>query len=247
MSHDFVVLDVDRVYKHSPAIPVTTRKTAMTLQTSGGVPSMQFPYRSGAIKALAYRAALISALLALPVSIASAFTLTCTVSGTNGNDLFIVVSDTPDEPGEVAADAVICGRQGNDVLDFQQDSVVNFTGTFYGGKGDDFVDGFDRFDGTFLGGYGDDSMAVLVGQGFFDGGAGNDQLTSLVGGTFKGRSGNDVLMDLSSGSFFAGAGEDQVLMQGGGTYNGGRDTDTLQHICGGTQTSVEVIVSLCPP
>ena len=207
---------------------------------------MHLATRLPATEALAFRAALISALLALPVSVANAATAPCTVTGTHRNDVFIVVADTPDAPGEVAVDAVICGKDGDDVLEAQDPSLAVFTGKFYGGKGNDVVGSFNQFDGTFFGRDGDDRMNGLVGAGLFEGGPGNDQLAFLIGGTFKGGSGNDAILELLfSGSFIAGGGADHVFQQQGGSYHGGLGIDTLETLCGGTQKSVEVIVGIC--
>ena len=57
----------------------------------------------------------------------------CTVFGTSGNDTFVV------GPGSLPADSIICGGKGNDTLNDVGFTFATFSGTFYGGQGDDNV------------------------------------------------------------------------------------------------------------
>ena len=159
-------------------------------------------------------------LMAATVSTVSAAT-DCTVFGTSGNDTFIV------GPGQLPTDSIICGGKGDDTLDDVGFSFVTFSGTFYGGQGDDVVGTIASFSGTFHGGQGNDTL-IFLDIGTFHGGQGNDQATFLLGGPFD-----------------AGRGSDSVVIQHGGTYDGGADSDVLRFDCGGTQVNVESI-DACP-
>ena len=141
----------------------------------------------------------------------------CTVFGTSGNDTFVI------GPGLLPSDSIICGGKGNDTLNDAGFTFVTFSGTFYGGQGDDNVDTFPNFAGTFVGGQGNDSM-VSLDNGTFHGGQGDDRVGFLGGGWFDG-----------------GRGNDSVFEQRGGTYDGGPDSDVLEFDCGGTQLNVETI------
>jgi len=109
----------------------------------------------------------------------------CTVFGTSGNDTFIV------GPGQLPTDAIICGGKGDDTLDDVPFSFVTFSGTFYGGQGNDWMS--DLTGGTFQGGGGDDGVEFFA-SGLFDGGRDNDTVEFQIGGTYRGGPGYDVLV-----------------------------------------------------
>jgi hypothetical protein len=166
--------------------------------------------------------------------------VSCTVSGTRGDDLFATVP----------TGSVVCGFGGNDTVK----GFVN--GTFYGGRGNDVVDNGEAASttpggvaGTFVGGAGNDRTTEVYAGGTFIGGAGNDTVSggnvaNVDDGTFNGGAGDDAV-DTLTGTFDGGPGHDTVDFLFGGTfigdagndlvssgaadgiYNGGTDTDTL--------------------
>ncbi len=188
--------------------------------------------------------------------------VTCTITGTRGDDVF----------GSIPLGAVACGFGGNDTVR----SWVY--GTFYGGNGDDVVDTSNTngsesggVAGTFIGGSGSDRTANVLEQGVFIGGPGNDSVstnssglgsvagtflggagndaaeTVTPGGTFVGGQGNDSVTFLYGGTFLGGSGNDLVSDGGslnGGIYNGGSGTDSLC-LNGGLNSVVNVEIFQC--
>jgi len=77
---------------------------------------------------------------------------------------------------------------------------------------------------------GDDSLGLLDAGDVFLGGAGNDRVSALNGGTFHGGSGRDTVTILTSGTFHGGADDDNVNSLDNGTFNGsaGSDVVTIQ-------------------
>ncbi len=112
----------------------------------------------------------------------------------------------------------IYGSGFNDVLlgyDGQGGSIDDaFTNIFYGGAGDDYLDGRGGDDQLF-GGSGNDTLYGGLGNDLLDGGTGDD---TLVGG-----GGADTLSGGDGRDFFTGIGPGSVIYGG----SGGDDHDTL--------------------
>lgn len=125
------------------------------------------------------------AMLAGPIPVAMAADLPCTVHGTPGDDQWEVAGFDFGVP-EIAADAVVCGGGGNDII--WNNEASTFSGTFYGGKGEDVVG---HLTGTFEGGFGRDFVVELAG-GTFSGGKDADVVQVACGGTFAGGPGGDL-------------------------------------------------------
>ena len=136
--------------------------------------------------------AIAGAVLAGPVPVVTAADLPCTVQGTPGDDIWEVAGFDFGVP-EIAGDAVVCGLGGNDTI--YNNEVFPFSGTFYGGKGDDVVG---LLTGTFEGGPGTDGVVVLAG-GSFSGGKDPDVVQVACSGTFNGGPGAD-LAGISTGA-----------------------------------------------
>ena len=85
---------------------------------------------------------------------------------------------------------------------------------------------------------GNDYVSGSLGLGpgdVFLGGAGDDVLDVLTGGTFHGGDGNDRIGNaFNSGTFNGGAGDDNVFSLTGGTFNGGDGNDTVDYLESGT-------------
>jgi hypothetical protein len=160
---------------------------------------LRLPKPAAAFAAIAIASA---ALLALPGAVALADDLECTVEGTQGDDDFRVGAAL--NPGDIVIepDDIVCGGKGDD------DLFGGFTGTFYGGPGDDRVP---DLKGTFEGGPGDDKVSIMREDAIFEGGPGDDGVGEVRSGTFLGGPGADEV-----GTLFLGA-----------TFEGGPDTDTV--------------------
>lgn len=141
------------------------------------------PSRFG--KLLISAAMLAGAMLAGPIPVALAADVPCTVQGTQGDDQWEVAGFDFGVPA-IAADAVVCGGGGNDII--WNNEFTTFSGTFYGGKGEDVVG---HLTGTFEGGPGRDFVVELAG-GSFSGGQDTDVVQVACGGKFVGGPGADV-------------------------------------------------------
>ena len=128
----------------------------------------------------------------------------------------------------------IIGSAFDDVLvGFNQQGTSGdvYTNIFYGGGGNDFIDGLGGNDTLFgggdndtvFGGAGDDSLSGDAGNDTLDGGAGDD--------TLSGGSGSDILIGgAGADQMFGGAGNDSFLGGAGDIIDGGEnegDNDVL--------------------
>jgi Ca2+-binding RTX toxin-like protein len=160
------------------------------------------------------RIALITVMLAALVpSAALADESDCTVFGTEGDDVWTVVEYL----GRVLIDydAVVCGGDGDDAI-----WGGAFQGTFYGGKGDDYLQ-YSK-GATFYGGDGFDSVSENMGRGTFYGGDGRDYVYRNYG-VFYGGDDDDVVYQNCKflthyGEFHGGDGADVVLSDQGGIF-----------------------------
>jgi hypothetical protein len=128
---------------------------------------------------------------AMVPDVASAANPPCTVVGTPGNDTFATGSGYGGTV--IPADAVVCGGKGNDTIY----GPSPFTGTFYGGQGDEYVSLLSG--GTVLGGQGDDFVYAMY-SGTFDAGLGDDRVCYLGGGTYNGGAGTDSVASIDPGA-----------------------------------------------
>ena len=129
-------------------------------------------------------------------------------------------------------DGIIGSAYGDTLTGFDDFNLGGsdiYTNVFYGGGGDDTLDGAGGDD--FLFGEADnDTIRGGTGNDYLDGGSGNDRLEGGAGNdTLEGGTGNDVL-DGGAGtdSLSGGAGAD-ILRGGAGadTISGGDDADTI--------------------
>jgi Ca2+-binding RTX toxin-like protein len=123
----------------------------------------------------------------------------------------------------------IAGTEGDD--DFTGRNTAG-PDVFCGFGGNDFINRLDAGD-VFIGGAGDDRVVFLNG-GTFDGGAGNDSVDFPQEGTFDGGAGDDRVVFLNGDVFIGGAGDDRVVFLNGGTFDGGAGDDRVAVLNGGT-------------
>jgi hypothetical protein len=134
------------------------------------------------IYALISMVMLLSALMALPISSVAASEADCTVWGTKGDDHWATRATFENYP-IIPANSIVCGGDGADSIE----GHTAFSGTFYGGKGGDFVE---ELSGTFHGGQGDDTVAAQFGGSFY-GGRGDDWALAACSGLFDGGKDSD--------------------------------------------------------
>jgi hypothetical protein len=128
-----------------------------------------------------------------------------------------------------AAFNIIAGTAGDDSF-----TLTGGADLICGFEGDDYVSvGILSIGDVFLGGAGDDEVFEMSG-GTFYGGDGVDWVTYLHGGTFYGGAGNDVVSYLYDGTFYGGDGDDWVTYQYGGAFYGGAGNDWVYWPYGGT-------------
>ena len=118
------------------------------------------------------------------------------------------------------------------------DPVTGYTNVFYGGDGNDYLDGAggddqlygDAGDDTILGGSGNDTIGGGTGADTIDGGTGNDTIDAGDDNdTVTGGSGNDTIYG-GAGDDILDGGDDDDLLYGGDdsdTLTGGLGDDTL--------------------
>ena len=138
------------------------------------------------------------ALVSLPVAAGVSNAVTCTITGTPGND--------PDLQGTEGND-IICGLGGDDVI-----SGNGGTDVIYGGAGADVIVGNDDSD-VIYGGLGRDVIYGGDGINYLYGGGGNDELHGGSQADFMyGGNGSDILNgEVGDDSIRGGIGRDAIF------------------------------------
>jgi Ca2+-binding RTX toxin-like protein len=156
------------------------------------------------------------------------------VIGSAFNDTIIGFDDESADPGDFYLNTFF-GGAGNDIMEGRGGSDQLFGGsdddTVLGGDGNDTVDGGDGND-SLTGDAGNDSMSGGAGNDVMSGGTGNDAMDGGDGADrLSGDAGNDVIT--------AGAGNDTIIGgSGNDTLSGGDGRDTFVLTAGGGRDQI---------